>query len=188
MGGMKKVWGLLTAASVVLVGCSGADTAASAPTNNPVTETTAKSVVGESTCDDVTGDSSGNVDLEQVRLISDGTLMFLTFDAVNDVPATGTILYSATVWSEDGENGYQMGVKFEDGQEIANFVYNLTDFSQKNISNSAVTADGRVSVRYPLSELDGLGETFRWSATVTMDGTDVDRCPDGEEKQPFPDA
>lgn len=187
-GCMKKVWGLLTTASFVLVGCSGADTATSVPADSPSSETTAKGGVGESICDDVIGDSSGIVDLEQVQLVSDGTLMFLTFDAVSDVPTTGTALYSATAWSEDGETGYQIGVKFEDGQEIANFVYNLTDYTQKNLTNAAVTADSRVSVRYPLSELEGLGETFSWSATVTVDGTDVDRCPDGEGKQRFPDA
>lgn len=170
----------------VLVGCSGTT---SAPADEPSTETTVKGVVGESTCDDVTGDSSGNVDLEQVKLISDGARMFLTFDAVNDVPETGTILYSATAWSEDGETGFQMGVKFEDGQEIANFVYNLATYSQKNITNApAETEHSRVSVHYPLAELEGLGETFNWSASVTVDGTDIDRCPDGEEKQPFPDA
>ncbi len=63
-----------------------------------------------------------------------------------------------------GRLASKWGVKFEGGQQTANFVYNLTDYSQKNITHAAVAADAQVSVRYPLTELQGLGETFRWSA------------------------
>jgi hypothetical protein len=93
-----------------------------------------------------------------------------------------------TAWSPDGKTGYQLGAKFQNGREIANFVYNLTTNKQENITNGAVAADKQVSVRYPLAKLEGLGAKFGWSATVTVDGTDVDRCPDGEAKTPFPNS
>lgn len=114
--------------------------------------------------------------------------MFLTFSAGADLPASGTVLFSATAWSEDGNTGYQMGAKFQNGQEIENFVYDMTTSQQKNITNGAVAADKQVSVRYPLAELEGLGESFTWSGTVNVEGTDVDRCPDGDGKTSFPDA
>lgn len=193
-----KTWGmLLVGLSLGLTGCAGADagsTETAVPTSEPpetrapVSEP-AQSEIKESICADDPGDSTSTVvDLEEVRLLSDGKLMFLTFITAADVPTTGTVLYSATAWSEDGNTGYQMGAKFQDGQEIANFVYDAAGGGQVNITNGAVAADKQVSMRYPLAELEGLGESFTWSGTATVEGTDVDRCPDGEKKAVFPDA
>lgn len=112
--------------------------------------------------------------------------MFVEFTTLGDIPTVGTVLYSVTAWSPDGKTGYQFGAKFQNGREIANFVYNLTTNKQENITNGAVAADKTVSTRYPLAKLMGLGDTFGWSGTVTVDGTDVDRCPDGDAKTPFP--
>jgi hypothetical protein len=146
-----------------------------------------KAKIGESICKDATGDStSKTVDIDQVRLLSDGSLMFVVFTTVADVPKTGTVLYSATAWSADGKTGYQIGSKFQNGKEIANFVFNLVTSKQENITNGAVAADKTVSTRYPLAKLAGLGDTFGWSGTVTVDGADVDRCPDGDAKTQFP--
>ncbi|MDD1478675.1 hypothetical protein [Arthrobacter sp. H16F315] len=146
----------------------------------------AKDKTGESICKDGAGDSTSKaVDLDQVRLLSDGSLMFVVFTTGDDVPTTGTVLYSITAWSLDGKTGYQIGSKFQNGREIANFVFNLTTSKQENITNGAVAADKQVSTRYPLSKLAGLGAAFAWSGTVTVDGADVDRCPDGEAKMQF---
>ena len=149
----------------------------------------AKPKIGESICKDAVGDSkSKGVDIDQVRLLSDGSLMFITFTTAANVPLTGTVLYSATAWSPDGKTGYQIGAKFQNGKELANFVFNLTTNKQENITNGAVAADKTVSTRYPLSKLSGLGDSFGWSGTVTVDGVDVDRCPDGEAKTQFPSS
>ncbi|WP_306638052.1 hypothetical protein [Pseudarthrobacter siccitolerans] len=112
----------------------------------------------------------------------------MTFTTAANVPTTGTVLYSVTAWSSEGKTGYQLGSKFQNGKEIANFVYNLTTNKQENITNGAVAADKTVSTRYPLAKLAGLGDTFGWSGTVTVDGTDVDRCPDGNAKTQFPSS
>lgn len=93
-----------------------------------------------------------------------------------------------TAWSPDGEAGYQMGAKFQNGAEVSNFVFDLTTNRQKNFTNEAIGVDKQVSTRYPLSEVAGLGDTFGWSGTVTVNGTDVDRCLDGDAKTTFPDA
>lgn len=79
-------------------------------------------------------------------------------------------------------------IRFQNGREISNFVYNLTTNKQENITNGAVAADKLVSTRYPLAKLAGLGDTFGWSGTVTVDGVDVDRCPGGEAKTQFPNG
>ena len=188
---MKKSWGLLVAITLGITGCGGenASEAASQETAAQPSAVATEAAARESTCADVPGDSTSTlVDLEKVQLINDGKLMFLAFSTVADVPPTGTVLYSATAWSEDGNTGYQMGAKFQDGQEIANFVYNMNDATQKNITNKATAAEKQVSMRYPLAELEGLGDSFTWSGTVTVEGTDVDKYPEDEEKASFPDA
>lgn len=195
---MGRIWGILAVAALALTGCGTvADTKpvqATSPGPSTALVTTsatpsAKTKIGESICKDAAGDSkSKSVDLDQVRLLSDGSLMFVVFTTVADVPTTGTVLYSVTAWSPDGKTGYQIGAKFQNGREIANFVFNLTTSKQENITNGAVAADKTVSTRYPLAKLSGLGDTFGWSGTVTVDGADVDRCPDGDAKMPFPSS
>ena len=196
---MGKIWGILAVVALALTGCgTPADAkprqtqtspAPSATFASPTPTPSAKAKIGESICKDAAGDStSKNVDLDQVRLLSDGSLMCVVFTAAANVPTTGTVLYSVTAWSAEGKTGYQIGSKFQNGREIANFVYNLTTNKQENISNGAVAADKTVSTRYPLSKVAGLGDTFGWSASVTVDGEDVDRCPDGEANTAFPNS
>ena len=112
----------------------------------------------------------------------------MTFTTAANIPTSATVLYSVTAWSPDSKTGYQFGAKFQNGREIANFVFNLATNKQENITNGAVAADKTVSTRYPLSKLAGLGDTFGWSGTLTVDGTDVDRCLDGNAKTTFPNS
>lgn len=195
---MKKIWGILAVGLLSLTAC-GSTEAEPANEAAPITTSAAtqaatptkdaaegESEILESICEDARGD--GETDLHSARLLSDGTLMFLTYELEDDVPSSGTVLYSVTAWNDAGDAGYQIGTKFQNGQEIANFVYDMTASEQENITNGAVHADGQVSTRYPLDSLSGLGDSFTWSATVTVDGKDVDRCPDGQEKTQFPNT
>lgn len=186
---MKKYWGILTVAVLTLTGCASTQSGPSATTTS-TTETSpaSKAGIGESICKDKAGDSTSKlVDLAQARLLSDGTLMSATFDTVENVPTTGTVLYSVRAWSADGSTEYQFGAKFQDGQEIANFVADGSA-QQENITNGAVAADKQISLRYPLAKLEGLGDKFEWSAKVTVDGTEADRCPGGDVRTRFPGA
>ncbi|MCO4276721.1 hypothetical protein NG701_20265 [Pseudarthrobacter sp. HLT3-5] len=189
---MRITWGILAVSVLALTGCATATSAspsASAKTPAPSPTTTTKAEIGESICKDEAADSTAKtVDIDQVRLLSDGKLMFMTFNTVADVPTTGRVLYSVTAWSPDGKTGYQFGTKFQNGKETDNFVFNISKAKQENITNGAVAADKQVSARYPLAQLAGLGDKFSWSATVTVDGTDVDRCPGGEAKTQFPNT
>jgi hypothetical protein len=140
------------------------------------------SQIVESVCEDAAGDGEGTADLERVTLLSDGDLLFITYEAPKDLPSTGTVLYSVTAWNSDGDTGYQIGTKFQGDVEIANYIFSFDSSSQKNLDNGTVAVDGEVNARYPLQDLQGLGEEFTWSAAITVDGTDVDRCPNGEGK------
>lgn len=189
---MKKQWGILTVAVLALTGCASTTQSSPEPSamTTPATGTSAasKAGTGESICEDKAGDSTSNiVDLAQARLVSDGTLMFATFNTVADVPTTGTVLYAVRVWSADRSKEYQFGAKFRDGKEITNFVADGSG-QQENITNEAVAADQQVSLRYPLTKLEGLGDKFEWSAKVTVDGSEADRCPGGDVRTRFPGA
>lgn len=187
---MTKLWGILAILLLALTGCGAGAAASASPTaatTAVATPTATMATNGESICKDEAGDStSQSVDLDQTRLLSDGRLMFASFDTVANVPVTGTVLYSVTAWSPDGRKGYQFGTKFENGREIANFVLDLGSAKQDNITNGAVSVEKEINVRYPLAKLAGLGGSFGWSATVTVDGKDVDRCPGGDVMAQFP--
>ena len=205
---MRNIWGMPAVAVLALTGCAMPATqptqdqssttevsASASPTVSGSLEsdrpasTSTEAAIGASVCKDKPGDSKSEaVDIDVVRLLSNGGLMFMDFTTVADVPTTGTVLYSVTAWSTDGKTGYQLAAKFQDGTEVANFAFSLTTSQQENVTNRAVAADKRVSSRYPLSMLKGLGGTFQWSGTVTVDGDDVDRCPDGTATGKFQTA
>lgn len=184
---MKRIWGLTTVALLALTGCASTGSTA-APTSisstapatsssePPSATAAAKSKIVESICKDSTKDGDGGVDLKKARLLSDGSLLFVEYTLSGDLPVDGTVLYSVTAWSMDGKTGYQLGTKFQGGEEIANFVFDKGTATQKNITNGAVAVDGEVNVRYPLGDLTELGDGFKWTATVTVEGTDVDDC------------
>lgn len=195
---MKKIWGTLAVATLALTGCGGASaqpaasvatSAAASPSPTQSATSAVASQIGESVCEDPAGDStSPAVDLERVRLLSDGKLMFVTFSMVAAVPTSGTVLYSISAYSADGQKGYEIGAKFQNGKEIANFIFDSTSSKQENITNRAVAADKQVSMRYPIPSLKNLGESFTWRATVSLNGSDVDKCPAGTDNNKFPGA
>ncbi|MEW1981223.1 hypothetical protein AB0333_09885 [Citricoccus sp. NPDC079358] len=140
------------------------------------------SQIVESVCEDAAGDGDGAADLETVTLLSDEDLLSITYEVPEDLPSTGTVLYSVTARSPDWDTGYQIGTKFQGDVEIANYIFSFGSSSQKNLDNGTIAVAGEINARYPLKDLEGLGEEFTWSAAITVDGTDVDRCPDGDEK------
>ena len=192
---MRKSCGIFAVAVLALTGCASSSSTQPGPEPSAATtpavepSTASKAVGGESVCNDKAGDSASKVvDLAQARLQSDGTEMSTTFNTVANVPTTGTVLYAVRAWSSDGSKEYQFGVKFQDGKETANFVTEAGSGKQENITTGAVAADKQVSVRYPLAKLEGLGDKFEWSAKVTVDGTEADRCPGGDVRSRFPGA
>jgi hypothetical protein len=192
---MRKSCGILAVAVLALTGCGSSSSTQSSPepsaATTPATEPNIVSQAkgGESICKDKAGDSASKVvDLAQARLFSDGTEMLATFNTVANVPTTGTVLYSVRAWSADGSKEYQLGAKFKDGKEIATFVVAVGSGQQENITTGAVAADKQVSGRYPLAKLEGLGDKFEWSAKVTVDDTEADRCPGGDVRSRFPGA
>jgi hypothetical protein len=185
---MKRIWGITTVALLALTGCASTGSTASltsstsaAPaassSETPTATASAKSKIVESICKDSTKDGVDGVDLKSARLLSDGSLLFVEYELASDIPASGRILFSVMASSPDGETSYQIGTSVTDGAESSNFIFNLGTATQYNITNRASINEETVAVRYPLGDLEGLQEGFRWAATVSVDGDDVDRCP-----------
>ena len=136
-----------------------------------------------STCTDDRGDGSSGVDIEDVSLSNDGSLVFasVTLSEPIDPADVNDLSFLTLARSADGESSYQFGTKFLDGAEIANFVFDMNASHQENVTNGAVFADGQVSVRYPVALLEALGAGFTWTSTVTLDGQDIDTCGDPDK-------
>jgi hypothetical protein len=127
---------------------------------------------------DKAGDGKGTNDLTGVTLKRDGDKLAVTFKTAQPTPSSGTALYAVDAWSGDGNTGYQLGVKYLGGKQIAHFVFNHGKATQANLTGDVNTKGNTTTATFPLSELDSLGESFKWSATYNIDGDDVDTCPE----------
>jgi hypothetical protein len=148
---------------------------------------------GTATCRDPRGDGTEG-DLKRVALTADPSMLTMRFVTGDPMPTKGTVLYSAQLWSTDGNTGYQLGVKFLNGRTIGHFVFDLVEAHQTNLTGDIPSGGTTMAAAFPVDELDGLGETFKWSATLSIGGDDVDTCPrPGSDflhpkQKTFPDA
>jgi len=145
------------------------------------------------TCSDATGDG-GSADIVSVELAEDGGDLRSTWTlAAPPNTSAGTLLLSLTAWSEDGEAGRQLGIKWTDGQPGV-FSFDLVETQNQDLDVEPTVEGATVSATFPGDAVEGLGETWGWTATTNVDGADVDDCPEpGEDpinpqRQPFPDA
>ncbi len=193
-----KRWRAATVVITALVAASCSADDPGAP-SDPATGTTDSSddarsgITGSATCHDASGDGTIG-DLEEVVLNADGTVLTTRFVTADPIPPKGTVLYSAQLWSTDGNTGYQLGIKFLNGRTIGYFVFDLVKAHQANLSGDIPSGGTTMAAAFPVDRLEGLGETFRWSATLSIGGDDVDTCPrpGGDFLHPkqktFPDA
>ena len=112
----------------------------------------------------------------------------LTFTG-QPVPASGTALYSATIFDKTGEYGVQLGVKYLDGEQIAYFIFSMDTYKQTNLDGAATLSGDTVSATFPADHLGQLADAgpASWSAAFNVDGTDVGVCPGGIHSLPFQD-
>ena len=90
------------------------------------------------------------------------------------MPTSGTVLYAVTI--KVNENSlYQLGVKYDDGRQVAYFVYNFR--KQENISGSATHDAKSVVGSFPDKYMPDVGNFFGWNSALNVGGDDVSRCP-----------
>ena len=115
-------------------------------------------------------------DLTSVRLDRTAEDLRITYQLADGLPRNGTAGIFLSVSSSDGSAVRQAGVKWLDGDQIAYFVYDFEQ--QKNLPGEVVTKGNKIIAAFPLSEFAPLGEIWKWSATTSLEGEDLDDCPD----------
>ena len=123
-------------------------------------------------------------------LVRDENGKIFTDWAGQPLPRTGTAGYYVTVYDAHGNVG-QLGVKYLDGKQIGYFIADLGGGqSQVNVDDQVVWDADSMTAGFPKSMgfLAG-GEIVGWSATYTLDGLDVAKCPDSAGATlSFPDS
>ncbi|GED99019.1 hypothetical protein [Gordonia crocea] len=84
------------------------------------------------------------------------------------IPTTGTVVFSWT------SGKVQRAVKFDGGEQIANYVFRTDTGRQNNIDAPPVRDGDRISVFVPSGDASALGTS--WSATVEVDGQPAGAC------------
>jgi hypothetical protein len=80
--------------------------------------------------------------------------------------------------SPSGDRALQFGVKFQDGAQVAHYVFDAGSADQQNLPGAASLAGSVLTTDFPYGALAELGKTWKWSATTNVQGDDVDDCPD----------
>ena len=84
------------------------------------------------------------------------------------IPTTGTVIFSWT------SGVVQRAVKFDGGQQIANYVFRNDTSQQNNIDAPPVRQVGKISVFVPSGDASALGTS--WNATIEVDRQPVGTC------------
>lgn len=204
---MKRTTGLSGAVlALILCGCSAAETdtgqvatptvasSSSASTSAAAPSTTTRapaSAARAASCGDPRGDGEP-ADLTSVKLVEESDGLQATFALAKTLnTSTGTAQLSLQVSSQDGETARQLGARWVDGQ-VKVFVFDSGTARNEYVDTAPILTGATVAVTFPRTAIDGLGDTWRWTATTSTDGTDADVCPEpgddvlNPERQTFP--
>lgn len=113
--------------------------------------------------------------LENATIEASGDGVATTFTWSGVVPQDRTVLWSVTVVSHDGGIVRQLGYKLIPGDRPVRYVFDFHANRQANLDPEAHLRDQELRATFPASALDGLGDDWRWHATLTIDGADVGR-------------
>jgi hypothetical protein len=134
----------------------------------------------ESVCKDGTGDTQqvNGADFTDVSMVSDGSLLFVTFDLANevsqiDLPDSN---FQVLVYDADGEGGYILGVSFFGDGTSNIYAFDSAQAKQRSYDNGYVFDGGKVSIRFPVADLAGLADGLQWYATSSVGADDSDYC------------
>lgn len=168
-----------------LVGCSSPiESPAPEPVaSEPGSETPA--AVGtlpefESVCTDASDDTEqpNGADFTEVSLLSDGSLLFVTFTLANGVSQTELpdSNFQILMYDPSGNGGYILGITFIGGDMSSIYAFDNEQVNQKNYDNGYVFDSSQVSIRFPVADLVGLDDGLSWYATSSVDTANSDYC------------
>jgi hypothetical protein len=177
---------MLAVLAVVLGGCGGAedqaqpDSTVAPSTAQPraaATTTNLPSAGQASTCRDKRGDGQP-ADIRSVVLRRDGDRLLVRVELTSRPPTRGTVHWAILASSESGDRALQLGVKFQDGAQVAHYVLDAGSADQQNLPGAASLAGAVLTTDFPYDAVAELGKTWTWSTTTNVQGDDVDDCPD----------
>lgn len=162
-------------------GNSASDTTPSQSSHPTASESDKLTAVKQATCK-LKGPETADVTLQET-----GDGLVATFEG-QPVRPSGSTFYSVTAFDQAGEEGVQLGMKFLDAELIGYFVFDIGLTQQANLDGSPDLTGKTVRGFFPIEELGTLGKVgaASWSASFSLDGTDVGLCPGDYESQPFP--
>lgn len=179
------------ASTVVLLGagCAGSgDQAAvrvnprpgSASIGDDAGDATRNGTIGDArAAPDRTRATSGGetVDLRRVSLDLDPEVLTVTYELAGGLPDVNTAVLLVRVFSEDGNDGRDLAVKWVDGDPPLVYVIDVDDDRVVLDGVRPDVAGSAITVRYPAAVASELGESVTWSAHSFLDGEEVDRAP-----------
>lgn len=178
---------IIVSTAVLLAACgspSSPSSGDSTPTGtvlpiSPATASTSSTVGqphGHASATDNEGDG-GDADLLGVGLGGSTSGLNVTYKLSTEPATTGTTLLAIFVTTPNGDQSWQLGLKYIDGDANV-FVFDMASGTQDNVDTTPQAQGGTVSVVFPAESVAPLGSSFKWRAVTNVDGTDVDSCPD----------
>ena len=176
----------VAATAVLLAACSSEPEApAETPTSIPPATQTAAATsagqpVGHASASDGKGDGK-DADLVAVRLDGDDQGLTVKYTLSKQLPiwTAETAMLMVYAASLDGNHSWQLAVKWING-EPGVFVFDNTTAQQANLDGRLQVAGKSVTVTYPAAFVSALGPSFKWGAYSTLDGADMDACPNND--------
>jgi hypothetical protein len=117
-------------------------------------------------------------DLTSVRLDRTAEQLRVTYELAAPLPRVGTTGIFLAVSNSDSSIALQAVVKWLDGDQIAYFVSDSSSARQKNLNGDVLRNGKKIVATFPIQEFAQLGDLWKWYATTTIEGKDVDSCPD----------
>lgn len=112
--------------------------------------------------------------LTAVSLYPGSGSFIVKYELSGPMPQSDTFLIGIHGTGQDGQTIRQLGIKFLDGECIANFVFDHNAARQENFDYVPVGGDPRViHAPYPAAPLDALGTSPKLRGYLNYAGNDV---------------
>ena len=123
-------------------------------------------------------DGGPAAELVSVDVEVDDDELVVTWTVGGAPNATEEVLYAITGFDLQGNNGAQLGATTDPGGEsTGSFIYDIGDKATEDLGDTDGLDDDVIEARFPLDQIEGWGEGFRWYGAVSVDGDEVDGCP-----------
>ena len=134
------------------------------------------------TCKDPAGDAEIN-DIQSISLMRHGDDLMVTWTVKSRVNLGGeSVGFLLNLSSKNGRHDGQASVRFTNGKQSSFSTSSSTEATSKELDRQAEVAGRSVVASFPMADLAEFGLPFRYSAATTLDGEDLDACPDSDKK------